>query len=193
MPARRPSAWSIDVIEIFGMILPSKIDIQIIDTAGRSNLLENVLFGLKVFTSDSSWHNYSFFKSNVFGHVALTKQDIIENTELKWEKNIQVAAPTRFELYVWNGKVAAGLIESTRQSLELYRGKAFVEQDLKQYGIADENIAQALLAIDRQAAEERKFYSYVKDAINNLVKIETEKLEGIWFDDSPKLYQFIIQ
>jgi hypothetical protein len=72
-----------DNIEPFEMILPSKIDIHIVDAAGGTNLLANILFGLKFFTSDSSWHNYSLFKSDAVGHVSPTKQDMINNTELR--------------------------------------------------------------------------------------------------------------
>jgi RimJ/RimL family protein N-acetyltransferase len=175
------------------MILPSKIEVQIIDAVGKPNLLGNILFGLKIFTSDSSWHNYSFFKSDIAGHIVLTKQDIIANTELRWEKNFQSVIPTKFELYVWQGEQAAKVIEATKKSLELCKDEKFVEQDLKRHGVVGENITHALSVITRKAVEDEKFYLYIRDAINHLVKVDTGKIEGIWFDDSPKLYQFVIQ
>jgi hypothetical protein len=175
------------------MILPSKIDIQIIDAPGGTNSLANILFGLKIFTSDSSWHNYSFFKSDAVGHVALTKQDIINNTELRWENSNQVMSPARFKLYVWEGKAASDIIETTKQLLKFYDDKGFLEQNLERHGIIGKNMAHALLVIDRQTIENKKLYSYIKDAVNNSVRIDTEKIEGTWFDDSPKSYQFVIQ
>jgi G3E family GTPase len=182
-----------DNIKAFEMILPSKIDIQIIDAAGGVNLLANILFGLKIFTSYSSWHNYSFFKSDAAGHIVLNKQDIIDNTELKWEKDIQAINPTRFELYMWEGKQVVDIIEATRQLLKLYDDKELIEQDLKRHGITGKSMAHALLVADRQAIEDKKFYFYIKDAVNNSVRIDTKKIEGTWFDDSPKSYQFVIQ
>jgi hypothetical protein len=182
-----------DNIEAFEMILPSKIDIQIIDAAGGTNLLANILFGLKFFTSDSSWHNYSLFKSDAVGHVALTKQDIINNTELRWEKSNQAMSPTKFELYVWEEKAAADIIEVTKQLLKFYDDKEFLEQNLERHGITGKNMAHALLVTDRQAIENKKLYSYIKDAVNNSVRIDTEKIEDTWFDDSPKSYHFVIQ
>ena len=174
------------------MILPSKIEIQITNAAGRPNLLENVLFGLKIFTSDGSYHNYSPFKSDMGGHIVLTKQDIIANTELKWEKNLQSKIPTRFELYVWRGEEATDLIKTTKELLELYEDEKRLEEGLKQRGIVGENMKHALLAISKQAPEDKEFYLSIKDAINHLVKVHPEKIKGIWLDNSPKSYQFVI-
>ncbi len=154
-------------------------------------MLENVLLGLKIFTSDGSYHNYSPFKSDMAGHVVLTKQDIIANTELKWEKNFQSKIPTRFELYVWRGEESIDLIKTTRELLERYEDEKLLEEDLKRRGIAGENMKHALLAISKQALEDKKFYLSIKDTINHLIKVHPEKIEGIWLDDSPKLYQFI--
>ena len=175
------------------MTLPSKIDIQIIDSTGRPNLLENVLFGLKVFISDNSWHNYSVFKSNAAGHITLTKQDIIDNTELKRETNILSIAPTKFELYVWEGQHTDDMIKITKHLLELYNDKDFIEQDLKRHGITDEKTPHALMVTNNKAIEDNFFYEYIKDAVNNSVKVDTEKIEGVWTDSFQKSYQFIIQ
>lgn len=175
------------------MTLPSKIDIQIIDTTGRPNLLENVLFGLKVFISENCWYNYSVFKSNDAGHIILTKQDIIDNTELKWETNILSMAPTKFELYVWEGKHTNDMIKMTKHLLEHYNDPDFVIQDLKQHGFTDNNIPHALEMTNNKAIVDKKFYEYIKDAVNNSVKVDTEKVEGVWTDSFQKSYQFIIQ
>lgn len=181
------------IVKIFKMMLPSEIGIQVVDAAGGVNLLGNILFGLKIVTSEGSWHNYSFFKSDAAGRIILTKQNIIDNTGLKWETDIQAVAPTGFELYVWEGKNVADIIEATRRLLEIYDDKEFIGQDLKRHGITDEGMAHALLAADRKAVEDKKFYYYIKDTINNSVSIHTEKIVGTWFDDSPKSYHFIIQ
>ena len=162
------------------MILPAKIEIQIIDTTGRPNSLENILFGLKIFISDNSWHNYSVFKSNAAGHITLTKQEIIDKTELKWETNPLSNAPTKFELYVWEGQHADNMIKMTKRLLELYNDKNFIEQDLKRHGITNENIPHALTVTDNKAIEDKNFYEYIKNAVNNSVNIETKKIEGIW-------------
>ena len=174
------------------MILPSKIEIQIINVAGRPNPLGNVLFGLNIFTSGSSYYNYSPFKSDMAGHIVLTKQDIIANTELKWEKNLQSKIPTRFELYVWRGEEAIDLIETTRELLERYEDEKFIEEDLKRHGIVGERMKHALLVISKQVPEDKEFYLSIKGATNHLIKVHPEKIKGIWLDNSPKSYQFVI-
>ena len=150
------------------------------------------MFGLKIFISNGSYHNYSLFKSDMAGHILLTKQDIIANTELKWEKNLQSKIPTRFELYVWRGEEAIDLIEATRELLERYEDEKFLEEDLKRHGIVGENMKHALSVISKQAPEDKEFYLSIKDAINHLVKVHPEKIKGIWLDNSPKSYQFVI-
>lgn len=155
-------------------------------------MLENVLLGLKIFTSDGSYHNYSPFKSDMAGHVVLTKQDIIANTELKWEKNFQSNISTRFELYVWRGEEAISLIENARRLLELYENEKFIEDDLKRRGIAGESMQHALSVISKKVAEDKEFYLSIKDAINHLIKVHPEKIKGVWLDNSPKSYQFVI-
>jgi hypothetical protein len=188
-----PNAKPPDVTCHFKMTLPSKIDIQIIDTKGRPNLLENVLFGLKIFISEDSWHNYSVFKSNSAGHITLTKQDIIDNTELKWETNILSTNPTKFELYVWEGQHTDDIIKMTKRLLQLYNDKDFIQQDLKQHEIADSKIPHALEVTNSKAIEDKAFYQYIKDAVNSSVKVDTNKIEGVWSDDLQKSYEFIIQ
>jgi G3E family GTPase len=175
------------------MILPSKIEIQITNAAGKPNPLGNVLFGLKIFTSDGSYHNYSPFKSDMAGHIVLTKQDIIANTELKWEKNLQSKIPTRFELYVWQGEQDIDLIEDIRESLKLFEDDKFVEENLKRHGFVGERLKHALSVARKQAAEDKEFYLSIKGAINHLIKVHPEKIKGIWLDNSPKSYQFVIQ
>ena len=175
------------------MTLPIKIDIQIIDSAGRPNSIGNVLFGLKIFISDDSWHNYSVFKSNAAGHITLTRQDIIANTELKWEANVLSATPTKFELYVWEGQQADEIIKVTKHLLELYNNKAFLEQDLKKHGIAEDNIPKALESTSSKAIEDKIFYDFIKEAVNSTVNVTTARIEGVWSDGFQKSYQFIIE
>jgi len=174
------------------MILPTKIDIQIIDRTGGLNPLENVLFGLKVFINENSWHNYSKFKSNAEGHITLTKLDIIDNTELKWETNIGPAIPTKFALYVWDGQQTEDLIKSTQKLLELYNDKDSIREDLKRRGFADEQIPGVLEKVNSKSSEDKVLYEYIKDAVNNYVQIDTDKIEGIWKDSFEKLYYFTI-
>jgi len=175
------------------MILPTKIDIQITDRIGKPNPLENVLFGLKIFISEDSWHNYSAFKSDIAGQITLTEQDILANTELKWEKNISPSTTTKFELYVWDGQHTDEIIKITHRLLELYKDKDFITHDLKRHGVLDENIPHAIEVTNNKAIKDKAFYEYIKNAVNNSVHVDTVKIEGIWNDSFQKSYKFIIE
>jgi hypothetical protein len=61
------------------MIIPVEITIQIIDAFGKSTPVENLIFGLKMFSDGGSWYNYSIFKTNLNGRIHLTRQQIIDN------------------------------------------------------------------------------------------------------------------
>ena len=102
------------------------------------------------------------------------------------------ATPTKFELYVWEGKQTDDLINVTKDLVEFYNNTDLIIQDLKRRGITDENIPHALEVTNTQAIEDKIFYEYIKEAVNNSVKMDTEKAKGIWTDSFQKSYQFII-
>lgn len=69
-------------------------------------------------------------KTDSDGHTWLTKQQIIDNTELKWGNYIESVVPTKFELYVWEGQSITTLIEAMKRLLSLYKDEAAIEKDL---------------------------------------------------------------
>ncbi len=175
------------------MILPDKIEVQVVDKSGQSNPLSNVVFGLKIFTTDGVWHNYSVFKTNAEGYIALTRQQIIDNTELKYNKDGESGEPTSFELYVWNGPLITTLIKSTKHLLELSGDKEFVKEDLRKHGVAETKIPAAIRATDKKRMDDMAFFEEIKDATNDSVQIYTEKIKDVWLDILPKRYQFVIE
>jgi hypothetical protein len=175
------------------MIIPTQIDIQIVDKAGQPSQLANVLFGLKIFKADNSWHNYSVFKSDAAGHVTLTRQNIIDNTELKFEKEIIDNKPAKFELYVWEGQVTEAMLMMSYRLLQTYNDKNLIILDLKRHGVADEDIPGAVEKARQKAIKDKAFYEYIKDAVNNKVQVVTQKIEDVWQNDANKSYEFIIQ
>lgn len=173
------------------MIIPARIDIQLVNSTGQPVALENLLFGLKIFSSENSYHNYSTFKTDAAGHITLTKQDIINNTELKWETNLP-AVPTKFELYVWEGKIADEMIKMTAHLLALYNNQDLITQDLKKHNIPDNEIPNALDITNNKAIEDRAYYEFIKDAVNSTVKIDPPKIEDTWSHSFQKSYKFVV-
>jgi hypothetical protein len=174
------------------MIIPARIDIQLVNSTGQPVALENLLFGLKIFKSDKSWYNYSVFKTDAAGHITLTKQDIINNTELKFETNLS-AVPTKFELYVWEGKIADEMIKMTAHLLALYNNQDLITQDLKKHNIPDNEIPGALEKTNNKAIEDRAYYEFIKDAVNNTAKIDPPKIEDTWNHSFQKSYKFVVR
>jgi hypothetical protein len=174
------------------MILPATIEIQIMHASGLPNPLANILLGLKIFTIDGGWHNFSFFKTDVEGHVLLTKAQIIENTELKVGGYIESETPTKFELYIQGGRLTANLIKSTQRLLELYKDKEFLVADLSRRGIAEENIPAAIEAAQKKSGEDKAFFEHIKDAVNDKIQVVTTRITDVWLDSWPKQYTFIV-
>src|SRR5689334_18005163 len=142
------------------MPLPSKIHIQLIDKMGNPRSTGNILFGLKIFISENSWHNYSFFKTDPRGYVSLTKKDIIDNAELKWKGESIHNESTKYKLYARDGKQIAEMIETIRQLLLLYDNMDFITEDLKRRKVPDEKIPDAIAIIKNKADEDKALYEF---------------------------------
>jgi hypothetical protein len=175
------------------MILPEYIEIQIVDERERPNPLENILLGLKLFMEDNSYHNYSIFKTNSKGKITLTRQQIIDNSGLSWDKvNRENQIPTRFELYIWDGKSTESLIKSTSNLLKLYDNSEFLQNDLIKRGVSPNNLETELKKVKNKAEEDKKLYEEIRLAINDNITVKNRELHGEWNDKSPKDYTFTV-
>jgi hypothetical protein len=64
-------------------LLPNKITVQLKDKNGENLKIENVLCHLNIYIDSLSYYTYSFIPTNSNGIVNLTKEQMIQNTELK--------------------------------------------------------------------------------------------------------------
>jgi hypothetical protein len=174
------------------VIIPDKIEIQVVDSSGQPNPLENVLFGLKLFRDANSWYTYSLFKSNHSGHIILTRQDIIDNTEIKNEKFSIASTSTHIELRVWEGEQTEQFKRAIGKLMQAYDDDNFIEADLKRRGVKDYDIEKAIFVTQNKAIEDKRIYESIKNAINNSVNIKTRQIEDHWTDSQPKFYKFTI-
>jgi hypothetical protein len=175
------------------MTIPGKIEIQIIDSLGNPNPISNVLFGMKIFMKDGSWHNFSYFKTDRFGHIVLTKGDIIHNTELKSDVSLHLEISPKIELYVWEGPHTDYNIKRMQRLMELYDDEDFIKGDLRSHGVSEGTLPNAIRATQNKAAEDRTFYEWIRTVVNSSVNIYTDKIEDEWTDSSPRYYQFTIE
>jgi hypothetical protein len=174
------------------MIIPDTIQVQVFDKQGDSNPIEHVLLGLKIYTSNGSWHNYSPFKTNASGEAIITQQTIIENTGLKWEKHLFSTTPTRYELFVWGGEMTSSFINSIRRLLELYQDEEGIINDLKRRQVAEADIPKGLEIARNKMEEDIALYQSIEMAVNHVIHADPEKIKGLWEDSLPKSYRFTI-
>jgi len=178
------------------MIIPEKISIQITDKDGNPNQISNVLFGCKIYLSENGWHNYSPFKSDASGQVIVTHEQIINvinDTGFVQEENLLSSEPTTFELHVWEGQFTVELIQRVCQLLQLYTDENGIRDDLRKRKVLEANIPLAIEIINNKAAEDKAFYELIKNAVNNSISVENNKIRGTWENSLPKSYEFVIQ
>ena len=99
----------------------------------------------------------------------------------------------KIELYVWEGPHTEDMIKITRQLLKLSNDDNFIRQNMKRHGVADENIPHAIPVTKNKAIADKAFYDLIKDAVNNSVQVDTDKIEDVWKDTFPKNYRFIME
>ena len=172
------------------MIIPIEIEIQIVDGTGGPSRLENVLFGLKIFNIDGSWHNYSFLKTDANGAISLARQQIIDNTELRHADHIVSDTPTSFELYVWDGQMISDLIRTMKQLLDIYKNEDIIRNDLVSKGITGNSLTAAVETAKKKSVEDKALYEKIRDAVNGQVQFHPDKISDKWLDMSPKKYKF---
>jgi hypothetical protein len=174
------------------MIVPTEIEIQIVNEDGHPAPIANVLFGLKIFTSHGGWHNYSFLKSDTEGHIALTRKEILENTQVIFDSSQSDNIPTKFELSIYDGQFVLGLNRSMKQLLALYNDKGLIREDLMRHGIVEDNLPTAMEATEKKRKEDVALYERIKDAVNDKIEVSSPKMEGFWSDTLPKHYEFVV-
>ena len=175
------------------MILPDKIEIQITNRSGVINPIKNIMFGLKVYADNHLRYNYPVMKTDYNGSITLTRQKIIDGTEIKHDVNNKLNLPTKFELYVWSGDLVLDLIKSTKHILELYEDNKTIHAGLLNHGIREEDFAFAIELTREKSLNDRELFNEIKDAINDRVVVYTDRVEDVWIDASSKQYQFIIE
>ena len=174
------------------MKIPKEITIQIIDRLENNNPIENILFGFKIFESEDAHYTTSYFKTNNSGSIIINQSDLIYNSELKWETDIESFQSIKTEVFVLDANCTKKVRESSENYMNITSNKETIEKHLRQSGFSDENITAATKAINSSAIDQMKIYHLFKDSKNDMVKIHTDKIEDIWKDDSNKIYKFII-
>jgi hypothetical protein len=175
------------------MKIPTKIEIQTINQLGNSNPMENILFGFKIFVdNDDSYYTTSFFKTDKNGMIILNQSDLINNSELKQEKNIEEFKSVKANIYPLEKELTASIRKASQNYIDVTTNKEILESQLLREGFTKDNIEVAKNAIEKMAVQQKINNELFKDSKNDLVQIVTTCIEDEWLNDSIKTYKFII-
>ncbi|KAF2333732.1 hypothetical protein [Flavobacterium daemonense] len=175
------------------MKIPTKIEIQTIDQSGNSNTMENILFGFKIFVdNDDSYYTTSFFKTDKNGKLILNQSDLINNSELKWEKDINEFKIIKANIYPLEKELTSSIRKASKNYIDITTNKEVLESQLLREGFTKDNIETAKNAIEKMAVQQKINNELFKDSKNDLVQIVTTSIDDEWIDDSVKIYKFVI-
>lgn len=173
-------------------ILPGKISIQLQNKNGENLRTENILCHLNIYIDLWSYYTYSFIPSNSNGTIILTKEQLIQNTELKHsfdEKLPLDSTPVKFDFFVMDTNMINGIISSMEHYLSI--DIKFIKAGLKKQGLTDEQIAFQIPMIEEKMESDQQLYLFLKK--NKNAELENKnrelKLTGFWENESDYNYE----
>ena len=173
-------------------ILPNKISIQLKDKNGKNLKLDNILCHLNIYIDSLNYYTYSFIPTDSNGIVNLTKEQMIQNTELKYcyDKTIPMdKTPVKFDFMVMNISVLNGVISSMENYLTV--DLESIKSDLKQRGVSDAQIAQQIPAIEEKMKSNKKQIELLKKNQNAELDSSNgeKKMTAFWNSESDYNYE----
>lgn len=166
------------------IILPKSITLQLKNLEGNNLEIENVLFHLNIFIGDSgAYYTYNSIPTNSQGTLSLTRQQIINNTELKHYYDHEVTLDTRpvkFEIFILDAAFLSTLILSIGNYLSI--NLASIKADLKRRGLSETQIEKEIPKIEKVKKRDYIFYEFLKSNNNKLLNYteESAKVTGQW-------------
>jgi hypothetical protein len=173
-------------------ILPNKISVQLKNKNGENLKIENVLCHLNIYIDSSSYYTYSFIPTNSNGIVNLTKEQMIQNTELKYyfDESLPLdKTPVKFEFFVMDDNMVNGVISSMENYLSV--DIKSIKADLKRRGLTDEQIALQIPSIEEKMKSDKQLYQFLKKNKNSELKKSNgeSKITGFWNSESDYIYE----
>lgn len=178
------------------IILPSNIRFQLKDKKGNNFKIENILCHLNIYIDSLSYYTYSFIPTDTSGGVNITKEQIIENTELKHyydERIILNKSPVKFDFFVINDNRLKGIISSMKNYLTL--DLESIKTNLKNSGLTSAQIAAQISGIEEKMKSDKRLYEFLKKNNNTELNFsEGEiKITGLWNKESDFNYNLSLK
>lgn len=175
--------------------LPKTFTVQLIDTNGDPIKTENILLHLNIYIDSGYYYTYNFIPTDSNGKVTLTKQQIIQNTELKHDYDERIpldTTPVPFDFMVMDSNLLEGLISSMKAYLTIDLDS--IKSDLKNRGFTEAQIAAQIPMIEQKMKSDRALYELLKKHQNpafNSVE-DQPKMKGSWTTEGAVSYDVIL-
>ena len=144
-------------------ILPNKMSVQLKDKNGENLKKGKVLCRLNIYIDSLNYYTYSFIPTNSDGIVNLTKEQMIQNTELKhdFDERLPVdRTPVKFDFYVMDTNMIHSIILNMENYLNV--DIELIKSDFKNRGLTDTQIALQIPAIEEKMKSDKELYEFLK-------------------------------
>ena len=173
------------------LILPNTLTIQLKGENGEDLKKENVICHLNIYINDLNYYTYSFISTNSNGIIHLTKEEIIQNTQLKhyYDQGISLEnKPVKFDFLVVNNNS----LNTLTTNLEKYLSVDIesLRKDLKNKGMSDVQIADYIPSVQQKMESDRELYEKIKNNKNSELNFSTGKYRITDFWNSETDYHY---
>ncbi|MEQ9466449.1 MAG: hypothetical protein RLN88_03505 [Ekhidna sp.] len=125
------------------------------------------------------------------GEIQLSKDEIIENTEINEQELSDQSTP--FEFYIWELDTLHLMKSRIENLLKMYKDEDSIMNELKSFGIADSNISTELEKIKRKELEDRNLFEQLSKSSNHNLILFDSKITGIWKSRAEQEYQLVTE
>ncbi|MFT5890146.1 MAG: hypothetical protein ACI9Y7_000235 [Dokdonia sp.] len=173
-------------------ILPNKMSVQLKDKNGENLKKGKVLCHLNIYIDSLSYYTYSFIPTNSDGIVNLTKEQMIQNTELKYDFDERLPVdktPVKFDFYVMDNNMICSIISSMENYLSV--DIESIKSDLKNRGLTGTQIALQIPVIEEKMKSDKELYEFLKKNKNTELDYSNGemKITDYWNSESDYNYE----
>ncbi len=142
--------------------------------------------------SSLSYYTYSFIPTNSNGIINLTKEQMIQNTELKhyFDERIPLdKTPVKFDFMVMDNNMLNGIISSMENYLNI--DIESIKADLKNRGLTDSQIALQIPPIEEKMKSDKQLSEFLKKNRNVELSYSNgeKKITGFWNNETDYNYE----
>lgn len=174
------------------LLIPKSVTFQILDENSKHLMMKNILCHLNIFIGKNSYHSYSFIPTNINGQISLTKEEIINYTELKGQnisiKNTKIES-TKFEFYIIDHEIINITFNALNKYLNL--SEENILSELRKIFNNEITISTELEKFKLKQIEDQKLFRVLEKSRNSrlLFSSNKSKISGEWKQEIDYTYE----